>query len=400
VVGETGSPKRLVQNLIQSGIVMSEATQDAFRAVPRHLFLGDYLIQGEDEAGITIWTRKAPDLDLVYSDEPCVVQVKNNMPSVSCSAPSVIAQMLDDLDLSLGMKVLEIGTGTGWTAALIASLVGETGAVYSVEIDGSFAAQAKETLKELGVENVRVVHGDGVYGYPEQAPYDRIVVHAGIGWLPVAWQEQLAADGMLLALRQSPNVQHMLLMRSTGTGLLGAATRFSYFGEIKAGEDDVRASFSLDPSSFRFPDLGSLPLAGEAEGLFPLAETQDFLFYLNLQQPPLQVQVFMLYPEDGSPDHSMPVIVDALSNEVLAGSEPCSNRIYGSIKLFKLLAREQRRWEELGSPTLADYLFTAVPLAHNNHTGARHLPLNVPGEVYYIPPPGAGYLDWVIRLVE
>jgi protein-L-isoaspartate(D-aspartate) O-methyltransferase len=397
---EANYPDKLVNILALNNPGLSPAIREAFRTTPRHVFIGDSFVPGADKDGITTWTHQVLDLDSVYQDEAIVVQVRDNWPSVSCSSPSVIASMLEDLDLSPGMKVLEVGTGTGWTTALIAYLIGETGSVISIEIDSTFATKAKDTLKELGVENVRVIHGDGVYGYPEQVPYDRIIVHAGISWLPVAWQEQLKPDGLLLAIKESVNSQQMLLLHNTGTGLQGRATRYAYFGGIKAGEDDVRTGSLLDPSSFRFPDLDSLPLVGEAEGLFPLAETPDFLFYLNLQQPPLQLQLFMLYPEGAPSSNPVPVIVDAGSHDVLAGRDSGYERAYGSARLLKLLNRESRRWRELGCPQLADYLFTAVPLTHNSHTGARHLPLNVPGELYFAPSQLAGYLDWVIRLAE
>jgi hypothetical protein len=144
-------------------------------------------------------------------------------------------------------------------------------------------------------------------------------------------------------------------------------------------------------------------MTGEEAESFRLLEDPNFLLYLDLQQPSWRWLPFVLDPDIAEFSNPRPVLINGLTDEVLFGPESCSfysGQAYGSAKLLARLNRESRRWQELGSPQLSDYLFTAVPLAHHNHTQAQHLPLSVPGELYYLPPPDGGYLDWVIRLVK
>jgi protein-L-isoaspartate O-methyltransferase len=111
--------------------------------------------------------------------------------------PSVVARMLGDLDVFPGARVLEIGTGTGWNAALLAARLGD-GAVVTVEVDGAVAAAARTALARRGL-HPEVVHGDGRDGCPGSAPYDRIIATAGVRDLPRAWLDQTRPGGLIVA---------------------------------------------------------------------------------------------------------------------------------------------------------------------------------------------------------
>jgi protein-L-isoaspartate(D-aspartate) O-methyltransferase len=106
--------------------------------------------------------------------------------------------MLEQLDVRPGHRVLEIGTGTGYNAALLAFLVGGTGAVTTVEYDEDVARSARTALASAGYGAVTAVCGDGAFGWAAAAPYDRIIVTAGAWDVPPAWWDQLADDGVLL----------------------------------------------------------------------------------------------------------------------------------------------------------------------------------------------------------
>ena len=97
-----------------------------------------------------------------------------------------------------GHRVLEIGAGTGYNAAMLASLVGESGQVITIDIDEELAASAREHLAAAGFGHVRVLCGDGSLGCPDAAPYDRIIVTVGAWDIAPAWREQLAPHGRLL----------------------------------------------------------------------------------------------------------------------------------------------------------------------------------------------------------
>ncbi|WP_242614157.1 rRNA adenine N-6-methyltransferase family protein [Actinomadura roseirufa] len=139
----------------------------------------------------------------VESNRSVVTQVddgateRGKWPTSSSSAPHIMALMLDQLDLRSGMCVLEIGTGTGYNAALLAELTGAEN-VTTVEVDVSLADHAKGALDSAGYP-VTVVTGDGMKGYRHNAPYDRIIATAAVRELPYAWVEQTRPGGLILA---------------------------------------------------------------------------------------------------------------------------------------------------------------------------------------------------------
>ena len=134
--------------------------------------------------------------ELVAANEPVVIQVDEGhtaagdtgwSPSSSCSKPSIVAEMLDALEVRPGHSVLEIGTGTGWNAALLCRQVGSRGQVVSIEVDPVVAEGARAALAAAGYSPL-VITGDGVEGYPEEAPYDRVLATAAVReTVPPAW---------------------------------------------------------------------------------------------------------------------------------------------------------------------------------------------------------------------
>jgi protein-L-isoaspartate(D-aspartate) O-methyltransferase len=177
-------PERLrtlfVDTLARRGAFRSRRVEAAFRAVPRHRFL----------PGIT---SKA-----AYQDRVIVTKVEHGMPVSASSQPSFMAVMLEQLGLEPGHRVLEIGAGTGYNAALMAEIVGKRGKVISVDIDREIVAGARACLREAGYRDVVVACADGARGHAAGAPYDRIIVTVGAWDIPPALRRQLGADGRLV----------------------------------------------------------------------------------------------------------------------------------------------------------------------------------------------------------
>ncbi len=167
--------RTFVDNLKWAGQIRTAPVEAAFRAVPRHLFVPGF------------------PLEDVYSDR--AVNIK---PGASSSQPTVIANMLEQLQLEPGQRVLEIATGTGYNAALIAHILGEASQITTVEIDEELAGNARLHLTAAGLGQVEVVCADGGLGYPAGAPYDRIVVTTGAWDIAPTWWEQLKPGGRLL----------------------------------------------------------------------------------------------------------------------------------------------------------------------------------------------------------
>jgi protein-L-isoaspartate(D-aspartate) O-methyltransferase len=171
---------RLVDGLRAGGRLSGAGVEEAFRAVPRHLFL----------PGVP--------LARAYADEAVAVQTVDGVTTSSASQPSMVAIMLGQLDLRPGHRVLEIGAGTGYNAALMARIVGPAGRVVSVDIDADLVGTAAANLAAAGVTGVELVCADGALGHPPGAPYDRIVLTVGSGDVRPEWVAQLAPAGRLL----------------------------------------------------------------------------------------------------------------------------------------------------------------------------------------------------------
>jgi protein-L-isoaspartate(D-aspartate) O-methyltransferase len=130
------------------------------------------------------------------------------------SQPSLVASMTEELQLKKTDKVLEIGTGSGYQAAILAELVDK---VLTIEILEPLARQAEQTLAELGYKNIRVRAGDGYLGWPEEAPFDAIIVTAAPGDVPQPLLDQLAIGGRMI-LPVGRGIQTLELYRRTAEG--------------------------------------------------------------------------------------------------------------------------------------------------------------------------------------
>lgn len=164
------------QNMVQNQLVRrgmrDERVIKAMRTVPRHLFLPD---------AVRSWA---------YDDSPAPIGQGQTI-----SQPYMVALMVSYLDLRGDERVLEIGGGSGYQAAVLGQLAGE---VHSIEMHPSLATKAAEVLRELGYANVHMHTGDGSNGLPAHAPYDGIIVAAAAPTVPEALKQQLAQGGRLV----------------------------------------------------------------------------------------------------------------------------------------------------------------------------------------------------------
>lgn len=173
--------RRLVDGLRSKGALRDPRVEAAFRAVRRHWFLPG-----------------AP-LDDVYRDRALVThRSADGVPISSSSQPALMAQMLDQLDVRPGMAVLEIGTGTGYNAALLGHLAGPGGRVLTLDLDPGITGPARRHLSGIGASNVAVETADG-WSLDGGGTFDRIVATVGVWDLSPAWVSSLAADGRIVA---------------------------------------------------------------------------------------------------------------------------------------------------------------------------------------------------------
>lgn len=180
----------LVRHLRERGAIRSEAVEAALLAVPREAFLDS----------------RTP-IEHAYSDAPVLLKRGRRGHIISTiSQPTMIAAMLEQLEVRRGDRVLEIGTASGYNAALLAHLTGPAGLVVSVELEADLAANAARALDRVGVDNAAVLCADGRRGWERAAPYDRIVVTAAASRVEPAWKEQLRDRGRLVAPLDAPSM--------------------------------------------------------------------------------------------------------------------------------------------------------------------------------------------------
>ena len=151
--------------------------------------------------------------DLAYSDNPLPIGHQQTI-----SQPYIVAYMTEHLQISKSHNVLEIGTGSGYQAAILAELAHH---VFTIEIIPKLAESAEKVLMELGYENITVRTGDGYKGWPEEAPFDRIMVTAAPNEIPEKLVEQLAPNGrMILPVGGSIFAQYLWLVQKDEEGIV------------------------------------------------------------------------------------------------------------------------------------------------------------------------------------
>lgn len=215
---------RLRDELISAGKLWSPAWCDAVTATPRHHFVPAFHERRTDGG----WERVAAAdprtrhrwADAVWANRPLVTQLgpiadggpERTGPTSSASAPSLVTRMLEALDVHDGHHVLELGTGTGYNAALLCHRLG-AGRVVSLDIDPHLVADARERLRALG-HHPTLAAGDGAAGLAEQAPYDRIIATCAVRRVPGAWLEQIAQGGLVLVdVKAHAAIGNLVLLR-------------------------------------------------------------------------------------------------------------------------------------------------------------------------------------------
>ena len=213
--------RRMVEEQLRTRDIHSALVLDAMRAVPRHLFVPE------------------PQRALAYTDSPLPIGFDQTI-----SQPYIVAFMTQALELEPGHRVLEIGTGSGYQAAVLSLLAKE---VYTIEILAPLAERARKTLTDLGFRNIQARTGNGYLGWPEFAPYDRIMVTAAPDEVPAALVQQLKIGG-LMAIPVGTANQEVRILRRTATGtetLRTLPVRFVPMTGKPKGEQTLGASGAL-----------------------------------------------------------------------------------------------------------------------------------------------------------
>ena len=367
----------LAREISEQGALRSPHWRRVFTTVRRHVFLPRYLHDEEPGSIPARWRLVEgtnPDnhhewLTSVYSDTTLIVDLKGqpippergggSHPIVTSSStmPSLMMRMLEDLDIHDGQRILEIGTGTGYNAALLSERLGDTH-VTSIDIDPELVATARRRLAAHGYRP-HLVAGDGVAGVSEHAPYDRIIATCSVERIPYTWVAQTRPGGRIMVNVRGPLMRSalaLLTVHANGTAsgpFLPAGAIFmplrhdhsapyDYTVRItRPDTDPTRGVTSLDPNSLHtHPAWGFFAQSCLADAAFRLVTVEDET---------------SLGTEIAAPDHSWALI----GHDPRDGGYPTSQA--GPRRLVELLEHAHHRWSALHQPRWDAFGITVTP---------------------------------------
>lgn len=359
----------LVESLVEKGAIASRQAREAFASVPRHLFVPNV------------------DVAAAYSDQPVFIRWDAGIPISSSTQPTMMAIMAEQLRLEPGCRVLEIGAGTGYNAAILAHIVGESGHVVTVDIDRDIVDEAAGNLSNAGYHDVEAVCRDGFEGFAAGQPYDRIMVTVGAQDVSPHWVEQLRDGGIMVvpiwfkgyrlsvALQRRDGVLESLSASPCMfIPIRGSADRTEgYFPVGGASHDATQMYMGMerdDPNHRRlleglFAQEGQLLDIGRSmEGQFHTQDLSSSLYTFLTADP--RINVVHWESGDGLFQGAGYTLTDleTMSAAVLSDGYPDQVMVYGDDAVYDALIGLIDRWDETGCPSIHDLrirAFTVPP---------------------------------------
>ena len=365
--------------------------RNAFFAVPRHLFVERYRTRANPE-----WHTVAADLEehlsAIYANGGLGIFYKEGDPRVATiSAPYMVLSMLELLKLAPGQRVFEVGTGSGWNAALMGYLVAPGGSVETVEIIPELVKGARRGLRRAGVTNVEVVLGDGSLGpCSDETPFDRAVFTAGASDIPSALFTRVREGGLLLFVLAIPGGGSVLILfERKGPGFESRASmRCEFVPVTGTGSAAVLAPAKLE-SLPAWPGLCSeileqRPFHLSIPGPYPQSESSpdrsvDLRSYLWLVDPGFGCFV-------DSEGHEAFGIYDKTEGSLALVRHQVLTT-YGGWEASNRLRHHLRSWVDSGLPGIADLEVTAYPSGSSWSADQNRWVLTRPATCFSFGPP-------------
>ncbi|MFI2211819.1 methyltransferase domain-containing protein [Streptomyces sp. NPDC020141] len=333
--------------------------REAVGRLPRDLFAPDRLWRWDGEAYAPVDRAADPGAwaDELYADPDAaaVTQVTDGFATSSLSCQAVVVDMLDSLRPEPGHRVLELGAGTGWNAALVSLRTGAD-TVTSVEVDASLAAAARARLADRA-PGVRVLVGDGAHGLPGHAPYDRVVAAYAVDRVPWAWVAQTAPGGRIVT--PWGRLGHVALtVADDGRSASGWIQGLAQFMPARAAGATTGQTDQTGQTGFGAVRAG-VPRESErpwTRDLAPLRDDWDLVFALRVALPELRFTVdadgLGARVHDGVSSWAVLAAPDGRSAVAQQG---------GPRRLADELDRAWAAWTETGSPSRFDHGLTVTP---------------------------------------
>ncbi len=327
-----------------------KAIRRAFLKTPRHLFAPRFY-SSPNRQWIDLQTAPLrAHIAELYSDHPlCIYRDENGRSLSTVSQPSLVLYMLDLLELQQGHNVFELGGGSGWNAALMARLVGNTGSVTSIEIIEDLVENAQIALSKLGLRQVNFTAGDASLGSPTGDKFDRGVFTASAWELPSCFFDQIKEEGLLLfVLKAQPNYDLLCLLKKTRADVFESKLHFT-------------CSFVPVTGSSRLPEhqatsVSSLGLELAAELTWedikiPNTAISSFIEFAKLVFD-CQQTYLLPNPELDFAEEFWGIHVPEQNSLILYNEDRLLH--YGQDTSLVQLRRAAKRWQKAGSPELED----------------------------------------------
>ena len=352
----------LIEDLISKGAIKTPAVETAFRAVQRHLFLESFRLPGADKQELVIVSdeMKQEIWRTIYSDRSLVTRFKKTAASSSSSEPSLMARMLEQLELRPGLTTLEIGLGTGYNAALLSEIVAAQNLVTSLDIQVDVVEQTHRLLKKAGYSEIKVVCCDGFKGFSQNAPYDRILATAGCMDLSPCWIDQLDTVGLILfPLHHAGWTPLLKVSKSEENLITGSIVGISSFMPIDTVDGKVDIWPSRTDIQPVLTQMKKLPLFDGLEEIHsskPLVWNsfpKNFYYFLSIKD--FRTFFKCRPPGYGLYDNSCGIVFVSPSNKCVFLS--------GEISLYTDLQRIYREWKSMKMPSMGDYHISFVPIS-------------------------------------
>jgi protein-L-isoaspartate(D-aspartate) O-methyltransferase len=360
--------RRLVATLKHDGKLTSPLLEEAFNSIPRHVFIDQFYLRDGTSSLLKYCLIQAPPLEdikswleAVYANDARITAISEvGIPTSSSSAPDVMAHMLEALDVHAGLRVLEIGTGTGYNAALLAHLVGDSHLVYSVEIDPGLAHQAQERIDRVVGKGTTVHTGNGLDGYALAAPFDRIIATGSCHGIPHSWLDQLGEGGILVMNLRGKIGTGSLLQIQKESAKGAAHGRFLGYSAFMELRNSVQVSSPAIPSLlFKYsgrPVTARIPLS-KAEFDPALLWEIEFSFLLQLEFP----HAYLSSIQKQASDAPTLCLIDEQSQTMVmfCPTEQDSDlvvEIKGEPQTWEKIYCAYRLWQDLGQPKVSDYV--------------------------------------------